>query len=120
MSAVLPRRMTVSEFLAWAETRSEGRFELVDGHIVAMAPERLGHVRAKTAVWLALSEAIKRAGLPCEAFGDGATVRIDEHNAREPDASVQCGGDIDPGAMVLELPLIVAEVLSPSSERDDR
>ena len=37
-----PGRMTVDEFLAWAMAQPEGRFELVDGRVVAMAPERAG------------------------------------------------------------------------------
>jgi Uma2 family endonuclease len=32
------KRMTVPEFLAWAETQDSGRYELVRGEIVAMAP----------------------------------------------------------------------------------
>ena len=38
---------------------------------------------------------------------------------REPDAAVQCGAAFNPNAMILEAPLIVAEVTSPSSEGGD-
>ena len=81
-----PGRMTFDEFLAWAMAQPEGRFELVDGKVVAMAPERVAHARLKSEVWLALRDAIKSAGLPCEALPDGMTVKIDEHTAYEPDA----------------------------------
>ena len=40
MNAITKQRMTVAEFLVWAEAQSEGRYELVDGEIVKMAPER--------------------------------------------------------------------------------
>ena len=47
------------------------------------------------------------------------TVVIDNEHAREPDAAVQCGVAFDPNTMILEAPLIVVEITSPSSERDD-
>jgi Uma2 family endonuclease len=47
-------RMTVDQFLSWAMAQPDGpRYELVDGEVVAMAPERAGHARRKAAVWLA-------------------------------------------------------------------
>ena len=47
------------------------------------------------------------------------TVVIDNEHSREPDAAVQCGVSTDLDSMILEAPLIVVEVTSPSSERDD-
>ena len=47
------------------------------------------------------------------------TVVIDNEYSREPDAAVQCGVATDLNSMILEAPLIVVEVTSPSSERDD-
>jgi Uma2 family endonuclease len=114
-----PRRMTVSEFLAWATAQPRGRYELVRGEVVAMAPERLRHLVAKGAVFRALGDAVNRAGLSCTVFPDGATVVIDDEHAREPDAAVQCGVAFNPDSMVLDAPLIVVEVTSPSSERGD-
>ena len=77
--------MTVDEFLAWLDEGPEGmRHELVAGEVVAMAPERAGHARRKAEVWLALRDAIKAAGLTCEALPDGMTIKIDEHTAYEP------------------------------------
>lgn len=107
--------MTVEEFLAWAETQDEGRFELDDGQVVAMSPEQAQHLRVKGAVFLALVSAIKRASLPCEAFPDGATVRIDAHTAFEPDALVNCGQRMSDADLVAPAPVILVEVLSPST-----
>lgn len=106
--------MSVDEFLVWAPTVPE-RHELVDGVPIAMAAERAGHARAKLALVNALREAIARAGLPCEAFTDGMTVRIDEHNGFEPDALVHCGEPIDDDESEVPSPVIVVEVVSPSS-----
>ena len=114
-----PRRMTVAEFLAWASAQPRGRYELVRGEVIAMAPERALHNRVKAAVFRALDDAIQSAGVPCMAFTDGMTVVIDDAHAREPDAAVQCGVAFDPDSMILEAPFIVVEITSPSSERDD-
>jgi len=108
--------MTVDEFLAWQAAQPEGaRHELVAGEAVAMAPERLAHVRLKMRVWRALADAIAARGLSCEAFGDGATVRIDDLTAYEPDAVVQCGPPLPGDTLLVPEPLIVVEVLSPAT-----
>ena len=119
MTAQPKSRMTVSEFLAWAAAQPRGRYELVRGKIVAMAPERVRHNLVKLAVARALGDAVARKGLPCTVFTDGMTVIIDNETSREPDAAVQCGVVADLDTMILEAPLIVVEVASPSSERDD-
>jgi Uma2 family endonuclease len=114
-----PRRMTVAEFLDWASAQPRGRYELVRGEAVLMAPERARHNLVKGEVYLALRNAVKRAGLPCTVFPDGMTVVIDSEHVREPDASVQCGVGTNLDSRALDAPLIVAEVTSPSSERGD-
>jgi Uma2 family endonuclease len=119
MTIVPKSRLSVVQFLDWAQSQPDGRYELVEGRIVAMAPERVRHNRAKAQAWRALDDAIQRAKLSCTAFTDGMTVVIDEATAREPDAAVQCGTDLDPDATVLPAPVIVLEVISPSTERDD-
>jgi Uma2 family endonuclease len=111
--------MTVAEFLAWASAQPRGRYELVRGKAVAMEPERARHAIIKGEVFLALKNAVKRAGLPCAVFPDGMTVVIDHDHTREPDASVQCGAALDLESMTLDAPLIVVEVISPSTERTD-
>lgn len=116
----VPRlRMKVAEFLAWADTQARGHYELVDGEIIAMSAERARHNLVKLAATLALRDAILAAKLPCTVFTDGMSVVIDDQNTREPDASVQCGVDVNLNSMILEAPMIVVEVASPSSERLD-
>jgi Uma2 family endonuclease len=114
------KRMNVREFLAWAEKQPEGHnYELVDGEIIAMAPERVRHNLAKLAVARALQDSVQAAKLPCTVFTDGVTVKINEHTAREPDASVQRGVEAELDSLFIDAPLIVVEVASPTSERDD-
>jgi len=112
-------RVMVPEFLAWSQSQAESRHELVDGEIVAMAPERVRHNLIKASVYRALDDAIANAKLPCTAFTDGVGVIIDQWTTRIPDASVQCGSDVDLDAMTLSAPVIIVEVASPSSERSD-
>ncbi len=108
----LPRN--VDEFLRWAEGRP-GRFEFVCGRVVAMAPETSLHARVKGLTYRRLAEAVERARLPCEVYPDGMTVRIDEATAFEPDALLRCGMPLAPDALEVPDPLLVVEVISPSS-----
>ena len=111
-------RMSVDEFLDWAEGREE-RHELIDGHPHAMSPERIGHAEAKFAAQTALKDAIGRAGLPCHMLPDGITVRIDAHTAYEPDALVYCGPRLPRGDTMVPAPVVVVEVLSPGTRETD-
>ncbi len=112
-------KMTADEFLAWAEVQERGRFELIAGEAVAMAPEIADHGRAKFAIALALREAIEKAGVNCEAFVDSLTVRIDADAVVEPDALVNCGERVPPKSLYAPNPIIVVEVVSPSSRVRD-
>lgn len=112
--------MAVDEFLAWATAQPKGRFELSQGQVVAMAPEKADHTRAKLAAVMALAGAVRQAGLPCEAFVDGLTVVIDDETVYEPEALVDCGPRIAGDAVVAKNPIIVVEVLSPSTGHIDR
>jgi len=111
--------MNVAEFLSWSEAQSRGRYELVDGEILAMSPERARHNLVKLEVAVALRAAIAAAKLPCTVFTDGITVVIDDQNTREPDATVQCAVGVDLDSTIAAAPMVVVEVVSPSSERLD-
>jgi Uma2 family endonuclease len=123
MSVPKPLRMTADEFLAWALDQPSGRYELAGGEVIAMAPERAGHALVKHAAARALEDAVAAAGLPCpnswQVFPDGMAVRIDEATVYEPDASVRCGPRLGENDIELPDPLVVVEVLSPSSRAQD-
>jgi len=108
------RRMTVDEFLSWAGGK-EGRWELHDGEPVMMAPERIVHADTKLNAAIALREAIRAVGAPCRVYPDGMAVRIDARTTYEPDASVVCGPKPPGDALSIDNPVIVVEVLSPST-----
>lgn len=120
MNIELRRALTVEDYLAWGEAQTERvRAELINGQIVLMAAEQLKHVKAKGALFMALTNAISRAGLACHALTDGVMIRIDDHTAYEPDALVYCGDELPGEVMVVPAPFIVAEVLSPTSRHHD-
>lgn len=118
MSTVSQRRMTVDEFLVWAEGQ-DGKWELYNGVPYLMAPERTRHGERKFAVQTALLSAIRRAGLPCHMLPDGATVRVSSTTAHEPDALVYCGSKLPGDTIEVPNPVIVVEVASPSTRKID-
>ncbi len=118
MPALAKANMTVDEFLAWAEGR-EGRWELQDGELVAMSPERVAHLETKAEAMLALRGAVDRARSPCRVLPDGATVRIDERTAFEPDVLVYCGARLPAATIEISDPVVVVEVLSEETARRD-
>jgi Uma2 family endonuclease len=112
------KRMSVDDFLVWAEGQ-EGRWELYRGVPYLMAPERTRHGEVKLAVHLALVQAVRKAGLSCHVLPDGATVRVAQDTAHEPDALVYCGPKLSGDAIEVPNPAIVVEVSSPSTRKID-
>ena len=120
MSDAAQPLMTVDEFLDAYEGR-EGRWEIENGVVYAMASEQMDHGRTKVGTYIALRDAIRRAKLPCEAVTDSVAVRISARTAYIPDALVYCGPRLPGDAREAPEPLIVVEVISPSTQlRDER
>lgn len=116
-----PGLLTIPEFMEWVDRQPKGTYELVAGRVVveAMAPALIRHARTKMAAWLALREALRRGHSGCEAFMDGVGVQVGTDTIRIPDASVNCGEVPDNDSRVLPEPVVVVEVLSPSTHRED-
>ena len=119
MNIALPKRLTVDEFLAWAVRQTEGKYELVDGVVIMQQAQRWGHSKVKAAVYLALREAVRVAGVACYVAFDGPTVRISKHKAFVPDALVAPLPEPAFDSLEVADPIIVVEVLSPSTVRMD-
>ena len=77
-------RMSRDDYRRWTEAQARGRFERIDGVVVAMAPERASHADRKALIWLALRQAVAAAGLQCHVYPDGMTVEVDDSDF-EPD-----------------------------------
>lgn len=119
MNTLPKQRMTVDEFLVWAEGRP-GRYELESGQVVAMAPERASHAETKFLAAVALRDAVRRAKAPCHVLPDGLAIKVDEGTAYQPDALVYCGERISADERHVAAPVIVVEVLSPSTGHIDQ
>jgi len=105
-------------FQQWAASQPRGRYERLGGEIVAMSPERWEHARLKAEIWRALDAAL--AGHPaCRVVPDGMTVAVDDETDFEPDVAIHCGPPIPRAALVIPHPVVVVDVLSPSTKRID-
>lgn len=120
MSEQARKRMTSDEFIAWAMEQPETcHYELVEGEIVAMAPERSAHTLTKFHVARQMAAQVEAASLPCQVYPDGMSVEVDEHTVYEPDALVRCGPRLRGDTTKLNDPVIVVEVQSPSTSSRD-
>jgi Uma2 family endonuclease len=119
MNIALPTRLTVDEFLAWAVRQKEGKYELIDGMVIMQQAQEWGHSKVKVAVYVTLRHAIAAAGIPYYAAPDGPTVRITKHKAFVPDALVAPLPEPAFDSLEIADPIIVVEVLSPSTARMD-
>jgi Uma2 family endonuclease len=114
----LPRRATYADYLT-TEQNSESRLEFIDGVIVAMAGGSNEH-NAIAGRFAGVFAARMPHGCfyytPHQRFWIAATAR-----GRYSDGSIICGKPASPvhDAQATTNPLVVVEVLSPSSEGDD-
>jgi Uma2 family endonuclease len=91
----------------------------MNGVVVARAPERIGHNRRKGRAYEVLDRAVRTAGLPCEVYTDGVAVEVGDSDY-EPDAVVHCGTRLPDNAIAVPDPIVIVEVLSPSTSAIDR
>jgi Uma2 family endonuclease len=116
MNIALRKALTVDDYLTWAATQADAkRTELIRGQIVPVSPELVAHNRTKIKVLFALQRAVTEARIEAEVFTDGLTVPIEIHTAYEPDASVRLGPPLSDRDRTIPDPIIVIEVLSPTS-----
>lgn len=114
-------RYSYADYLEY-ERDSGLKHEFDDGSIVAMAGGSRRHNALASRVTAAL-EAARKSG--CIAFQSDQRVRVlATGRAAYPDASMVCGpieGDpADPSGSTITNPTLIVEVLSPSTEEDDR
>lgn len=115
MADAAERRMTVDEFLAW-DDGTDTRYELVDGRPVAMAPPTEMHGHLVGQVHGALSARMRR---PCRAVVQPGIRRADRNDRFfVADVAATCT-PFDRTRLWCEAPVLVCEVLSPSTEDFD-
>ena len=118
--------MTSDEFLEW-EARQETKHEFYRGEVfpmverTAMAGGTETHASIIDNVHVALSLAVRPRG--CKVYNEAMRLRIDAANLYTyPDLSVVCGDArfADARRTALLNPVVLVEVLSPSTETYDR
>ena len=121
MTSTAPeRRYTFQEYVE-LETNSGVRYEFFDGSVYAMSGGSPDHSRLAANVISALAGQL--LGKPCQAFTSDLRVRVLETGlATHPDVSVICGAlQRDPeDRNTATNPVVIVEVLSPTTQRYDR
>ncbi len=114
-----PYPMTSDEFLVWANEHDVARVELIDGEVVAMAGGTRGHSRIKGNVHAALQGGLPDNESPCASYIDGLSVVVTDRTTYIPDVVIDCATDQHDDDLIAKEPLIVVEVLSQSTSRND-
>jgi len=114
MNVALRRRMTIDEFLAWEE-RQERKWEYDGFRPVAMVGVTNAHAAIQVNLLAALAHRLR--GTPCKPRGSELKIEV-AGSIRYPDAFVYCT-TVAPGARVITEPVVVFEILSPSTEHVD-
>ena len=120
MRAANHHQYTWKEYLAFERT-SNVKHEFCDGEIFAMAGGTPSHAALGLAVGSELR--LQLVGGPCRAYGSDLRIRIPATGlGTYPDATVICGESVaDPeDENTLVNPVVIVEVLSPSTEAYDR
>jgi len=122
-AAVLPPPQTIAAFDAFLDgQRDDTRWELIDGRIVAMTNPSLDHAEIVGNIAAALRPAMP-ADRWCRVTTGGVRVQTSDDvrgvYAPRPDVMVYCG-PIDGRRSFATTPMLVAEVLSPSTMDHDR
>lgn len=109
--------MTVEEFLDFCDVLPRGeKWELHDGQPVMMVGGTAAHAIISGNLLRALFDPARRRG--CRPLS-GFFIRANEGSLFEPDVTVVCGS-IHPQSRSSEEPVLIVEVLSPSTMRFDR
>ena len=117
MNIALRKPMTQDEFFDWAEAQDE-RYEFDGFQPVAMTGGSGNHSRITGNISFELRRRLGDNG-PCEALASDAGVQTAGEAVRYPDGVVTCT-PFDGRTRLVPNPVIVFEVVSPSSVREDR
>ena len=115
MSTLLRKPMTMAEFLPW-EQRQPTKHEFDGFHVVAMAGGTVRHADLQRNLAISVGGALR--GKRCRFYGSDLQVRL-ESSVRYPDGTVVCN-PLPGEAVSTSEPVVLFEVLSPSTEGTDR
>ena len=116
MTLALRKPMTLAEFLAWEE-RQPLRYEFDGVGPVAMTGGTFAHAAIQRNLAIALGGRLR--GKPCQFAGSDLKIEVADGHIRYPDGIVVCT-PVERAATVVREPVVVFEVLSPSTAAKDR
>ena len=117
-SAEKPQYYTVEEYLA-LEEQAQTKSEYIDGWIRAMTGASVRHIRVTINSLVLLANQLK--GNPCQPFNSDMKVHIHREGSKRfyyPDVQVVCQSN-HPLSVFQDQPVLIIEVLSPSTRRYD-
>lgn len=114
--AKLKSKISVAEYIE-GENLPEIRHEYIYGEVYAMAGGSTRHNRIVNNIGFQIDNRLRNSR--CETFTENVKLRADEQTFYYPDVMVDCD-DVPPSAFYREKPVLLVEVLSPSTERIDR
>ncbi len=102
------------------DRKADHRSEYVNGEILAMAGASREHNLIVTNLVREVSLALR--GQPCETYSNDMRVQVNQTRYAYPDLVVACGGPqfLDGQLDTLINPIVIMEVLSPTTAADDR
>lgn len=109
--------MSVEEFFVWQERQDE-LYELVDGRPVPRAMTGATQRHDRVVVNAIVAFGTKLRGGPCRPMTADVATRTRDRRVRRPDMTVDCG-PMNGGSVTSGEPVLILEVLSPSTERID-
>ena len=116
MNLAVRKPMSLAEFLEWEE-RQELRYEFDGVEPSAMTGGSLRHAAIQRNLAMAIGNRLR--GKPCQFFGSDLKIQAAENSSRYPDGTVLCS-DLDPSLKIVRNPVVIFEVLSPSTAAKDR
>ena len=111
------QRPSLAEYLVWEAEQAE-RSEFWRGEVFAMAGAKRGHGRVIANLMRHLGNHLD--GTPCQAFSENMKVQVRDEAVLYPDVFVTCDREFSASQAVFTTPLLIVEVLSPSTQGYDR
>jgi Uma2 family endonuclease len=116
--ALAKPRMSAEEFLAW-DAGQTLKHEFLQGEVYLMAGGEDRNMTVAINLIVALKPHLR--GTPCRVYGSDVKLRVEEADAFfYPDVMVTCSGADLSDRLIKREPVLVAEVLSPSTAGYDR
>ncbi|GAA3978379.1 Uma2 family endonuclease [Hymenobacter antarcticus] len=113
-----PRRYIVAEYFAFEE-QSEVKHEFFDGEVFSMAGADVSHNMLGGNFYVNFRQALR--GRPCKVVMEGVQLAVQEgHHYTYPDVMITCDPDDQQAKRIIKAPVLLVEVLSPSTAEYDR